>query len=99
MKLPRRKYNPSNPIEIPDYEPRVVLVPPTIVVPDNKTHWQVVIACIALIVGASGMDIAKLHDWHEMMSMMFIGSFISHVGAVAGAYVGGRLFNTVWKDL
>lgn len=58
----------------------------------NTAHWAMLIACIALALNAIGMDISELMGWEAVKTPTFIGSLISHVGSILGAYVSGRLF-------
>lgn len=59
----------------------------------NVTKAMIILACIGLMASAVGMNIAAMSGWGGFKTPLFVGSFISHVGAVITAFVSGRLFS------
>ncbi len=44
-----------------------------------------------MMFGLLSVDIVALHDFGEMYTPLFIGTFMGHVAAVIAAFIGGRL--------
>lgn len=65
---------------------------------NNKTAgWILFIAALGVMCGLLADDVSALKSWHEATTPSFFGSILAHLGAVIGAFVGGRVIPTEVK--
>lgn len=57
----------------------------------TTTGWVILVAAIGMMFSLLAVDIVALKDFHEMITPLFIGTFMGHIAAVIAAFVGGRL--------
>lgn len=57
----------------------------------TTTGWLVFLGAIGMMFSLLAVDIVALKDFHEMATPLFVGTFIGHIAAVIGAFVGGKL--------
>lgn len=59
---------------------------------DNGTAqgWALFGASLVAMMGAVGIDLAGLMQWHEAATPAFVGSAFIHIAAVLGAFYGGK---------
>lgn len=57
----------------------------------TTTGWVIFLAAIGMMFGLLSVDIVALHDFNQMATPLFVGTFLGHVAAVITAFVGGKL--------
>ena len=64
----------------------------------QTTGWIIFVAALGMMFGLMAVDVSKLSDWQAARAPAFIGTIMAHFGAVATAFVGGRLIPTPPAD-
>lgn len=57
----------------------------------TTTGWIIFLASVGMMFGLLSVDIVALHDFGELYTPLFVGTFMGHVAAVITAFVGGKL--------
>lgn len=57
----------------------------------NTTGWIIFIAALGTMFGLVGIDMSKLTNWSDAATPFFVGTTFVHLGAVIGAFVGGKM--------
>lgn len=60
----------------------------------KQTGYMILVICMGALFVSMGPEIQALSTMKDMWSPKFIGAAIFHIGAVIGAYVGGRITPT-----
>lgn len=57
----------------------------------TTTGWVVFLSAVGMMFGLLAVDIVALKDFHEVLTPLFIGTFMGHIAAVIAAFIGGKL--------
>lgn len=58
--------------------------------PNKKTGYVLYVAALGSILVALAPEISALADWSGITQPTFVGKTMLHIGAVIGAYFGGK---------
>lgn len=61
---------------------------------DTHKGYLIFLAAVGMLATLIGVEISDLGTWGDVVTPKFVGAFVGHVGAVVGAFVGGRLIPT-----
>lgn len=64
----------------------------------TTTGWVVFLSAIGMMFGLLSVDIVALKDFHEVLTPLFIGTFLGHIAAVIAAFIGGKLIPESRED-
>lgn len=53
--------------------------------------WVLFVAALGAVLGLLGAEVSQLANWNQAVTTAFVGKAMVHVGAVIGAFVGGKL--------
>lgn len=57
----------------------------------NTTGWILFIAAVGMMCGLMSADVARLTNWSQLTTPMFISSLMAHLAAVIMAFIGGKI--------
>lgn len=60
----------------------------------TQVGWIVFVAALGMMCSLLAGDIANLEHWHDAVDPSFVAGFLTHIGAVIAAFVGGKLIPT-----
>lgn len=60
----------------------------------GTTGWAIAIAALGMMAAAIGSEVSGLESWAEASTPAFMGKALVHLGAVIGAFVGGKMIPT-----
>lgn len=53
--------------------------------------WLIFVAAIGMMCTLLAADVASLGQWHDVLAPKFVALELAHLGAVIGAFIGGKL--------
>jgi hypothetical protein len=61
---------------------------------NSTAGWLIGIAAFGMMAAALGNEVMGLNTWAAIMTPAFVGKALVHLGAVIGAFVGGKMIPT-----